>query len=55
MIDLITGFLDCFCQVLYEFVMWDWKIAMISFLLAGHLLGRNQQAPEPIQSSYSTR
>lgn len=46
MIDLITGFLDCFCQVVYEFIAWDWKISTITFLLIGSLIGRTEGKTE---------
>lgn len=41
--DFVTDFLDALFQIVYLFVQWDWKIAMMTFLLIGHLVGRNQQ------------
>ncbi len=45
--DFVTDFLDCLCRVIMDFIAWDPKIAMITFLLIGHLVGRNQQPAEP--------
>jgi hypothetical protein len=52
--DFITDFLDCFCGLIMAFIAWDPKIAMMTFLLIGTLIGRNQGASET-QTSYSNR
>jgi hypothetical protein len=54
MIDLITDFMDCLCQVILGFIAWDPKVSTIAFILLGYLLGEKKPAKEP-QSSYSTR
>lgn len=47
--SFITDFLNCLCQVLVDFIRWDPKIAMMSFLLVGFLLGRNEPKTETAQ------
>lgn len=42
MIDIVFEFLDCFCQVLYDFLTWDWKVYTLTILLVGSLLGRTE-------------
>lgn len=52
-INIITDFMDCLCQVILQFIAWDPKVSTIAFILIGYLLNE-KKAPEP-SSNYSTR
>lgn len=49
-INIITDFMDCLCQVILQFIAWDPKVSTIAFILIGYLLNE-KKAPE---SSFST-